>query len=104
MVSLHCHPHVPSCMCANRYLDGYTWINLACKFTEKVILKIEWIHFHCHPHVPSCMCVNRYLDGHPLCLLCYTGINLACKFTEKVILQLKYFTFTVILIFHPACV
>ena len=34
----HCHPHVPSCMCVNRYLDiyplcmlCYTGMNLACK-------------------------------------------------------------------------
>ena len=30
----HCHPHVPSCICSNRYLDGmlcYTGINLVGK-------------------------------------------------------------------------
>ena len=73
-------------MCLNHYLDEqllcllcYIWINLDCKFTEKVILQVEIFHFHCHPHVPSCMCLNRYWDGNLQCLLCYTWINLVCK-------------------------
>ena len=99
----HCHPHVPSCMCAN-HLDGwihyvcccYTGINLGGKLFNWKSYFTSWTHFHFHPHVPSCMCANHCMDGFLLlCLLCYTGINLVhvSYIIEKVILQVEQFHF-----------
>ena len=105
-----CYPHATSCMCANRYLDGYQ-LCLLCllvsiqpvsNITEKVIYKYNLSL----SHIRSCMCENHYMDGYPLCLLWYTILGSIQKvnFLIEIFYELNDITFTVILMFHLPCV